>query len=269
VEEVVVRDWDPAPYAAFRDLRLRPALDLLAQVPELPGGDVVDLGCGDGAVGPALAARFKPDHHLIGVDASSAMLEKAAGLLTRVGNRLYSGLTQADIGFWAAHTPAALIFSNAALHWLADHASLMPRLVGMLAPGGVLAVQMPAQFQAPSHALLRRLAGQMFPDRFDFTSYDVPVHAPETYHAMLSPFGHLDIWTSEYLQELAPQAAGHPVRAFTQSTAARPILDRLDPAEEGRYLSAYDAALEEVYPRLPGGGVLFPFRRLFFVLQRM
>ena len=48
-------DWDPEAYARFRDLRLRPALDLLARVPQLPAGDVVDLGCGAGAAGPALA----------------------------------------------------------------------------------------------------------------------------------------------------------------------------------------------------------------------
>jgi trans-aconitate 2-methyltransferase len=264
----LARDWDPGSYAAFRDLRLRPALDLLAQVGELPAGDVIDLGCGAGAVGPALAARYKRERKIIGVDGSTAMLADARTLLTQVGNRLYSGLTQADIGLWAPSAPPALIFSNAALHWLPDHGRLIPRLAGMLVPGGVLAVQMPAQFQAPSHALLRQLAGRMFSERFDFSTYDVPVHAPEAYHALLSGLGRVDVWATEYLQVLPVESEGHPVRAFTLSTAARPVLDRLTPDEARRFLAAYDVALEEAYPRLSDGTVLFPFRRLFFILER-
>ena len=100
----VSRDWDPARYGAFRDLRLRPALDLLAQVPDLPDGDVVDLGCGDGAVGPALAARFRPEHRLIGIDSSAAMLDRAAERLTHWENPLYSGVEQADIAGEKART---------------------------------------------------------------------------------------------------------------------------------------------------------------------
>src|SRR5690606_14912631 len=83
VEEMALSDWNPAAYSAFRSLRLRPALDLLAQVPDLPPGDVVDLGCGDGAAAGALAARF-PGRRLVGVDASPAMLEKAAGYAAKM-----------------------------------------------------------------------------------------------------------------------------------------------------------------------------------------
>lgn len=77
------KDWNPGAYARFRGLRLRPALDLLAQVPELPPGDVVDLGCGDGAVAEALRARF-PDRRLVGVDASPAMLRVAGAMIPSV-----------------------------------------------------------------------------------------------------------------------------------------------------------------------------------------
>lgn len=259
-------DWSPERYSAFRDLRLRPALDLLAQVPELPLGKVVDLGCGDGAVGPALAARFKPDHHLIGVDASTAMLEKAAARMTQWGNRLYSGLTQADITLWAAHTPPALIFSNAALNWLPDHAALMPRLAAMLAPGGVLAVQMPRQGEAPSHRLLREVAERLFPGRI--LPPPSPVLQAGEYVELLLAFGVVRAWTTDYLQMLDPVAEGHPVRAFTESTAMRPFVAQMTPDEAEVYLAAYDSALAEAYPALPDGRVLFPFTRVFFILER-
>lgn len=262
----VSRDWDPERYGAFRDLRLRPALDLLAQVPGLPNGDVIDLGCGDGAVAPALAAQFKPDHHLIGVDASAAMLEKAAERITQWGNRLYSGLTQADIALWAAHSPPALIFSNAALNWLPDHAALMPRLAGMLAPGGVLAVQMPRQEEAPSHRLLREVAERLYPGRFAVAAS--PVMQAEDYAERLLSLGEVRAWTTEYIQVLDPVPQGHPVRAFTESTAMRRHVQDMTEAEAQAYVAAYDLALAEVYPALPDGRVIFPFTRVFFVLER-
>ncbi len=214
---MVVRDWDPARYGAFRDLRLRPALDLLAQVSVLPNGDVIDLGCGDGAVGPALAGRFKPDHQLIGVDVSATMLERAAVVEGRFGGRLYSHLTQADIALWAAHTPPAMIFSNAALNWLPDHSALMPRLAGMLARGGVLAVQMPLQGDAPSHRLLREVSEELFTGRA--LPPPSPVLQAGEYVELLLAFGEVRAWTTDYLQMLDPVPQGHPVRAFTESTA--------------------------------------------------
>jgi trans-aconitate 2-methyltransferase len=266
VEEVAVsRDWDPARYGAFRDLRLRPALDLLAQVPDLPNGDVIDLGCGDGAVAEALLVRF-PARCLVGVDASAAMLEKAAARITDGGKRLYRGLTQADIALWAPHTPPALIYSNAVLNWLPDHAALMPRLAGMLAPGGVLAVQMPRQGGAPSHRLLQVVAERLFPGRF--LAIPAPVLQAGDYAELLMPLGEVMAWTSDYIQMLEPVAEGHPVRAFTESTAMRPFVAQMTPQEARAYVAAYDAALDEAYPTLNDGRVLFPFTRVFFILER-
>ncbi len=255
-------DWDPGSYASFRGLRLRPLHDLLAQVPDLPEGDVADLGCGDGAASGPLRERF-PGRRLLGVDASHAMLELARG---------YDATQLADIAHWAPHgdhvAAPALILSNAALHWLHDHQTLLPRLAGMLAPGGTLAVQVPRQFDAPSHRLIREIAGGLFPDRFaeDDGTWVAPVAPPGAYHRLLSGLGALSIWETEYLQPLAPVEEGHPVRAFTQSTALRPFSARMGAGELAEFLDAYDEALAIAYPAEADGTVLFPFRRLFLVL---
>lgn len=252
-------DWDPGRYGAFRDLRLRPALDLLAQVPDLPSGDVIDLGCGDGAVAPALLSRY-PTRCLVGVDSSEAMLTNASL------RRCYEDLTLADISDWQPDRPPALIYSNAALNWLPDHASAMPRLAGTLAPGGVLAVQMPRQSGAASHRLLRDVAKGLFPDRA--VPPPSPVLLAGDYVELLLAYGEVRAWTTDYIQMLAPVAQGHPVRAFTESTAMRPFADGLSPDQRQAYLSAYDAALAQAYPALPDGRVLFPFTRVFFILER-
>lgn len=252
----MARDWDVAAYAHFRDLRLRPALDLLGSVPALGSGDVIDLGCGNGAAAQALGARFG-DRRIIGVDASAAMLAQAGG---------YAATVRADIADWTPDTPPALIFSNAVLHWLGDHAGLLPRLASLLAPGGVLAVQMPRQFDAPSHRLLRETASALFPQRFSSGHATPPVHPAEFYWRLLSPCGQVSIWETEYLQHLPAVDTGHPVRAFTASTAARPVLDRLSPDETHAFYAAYDAGLADAYPVMADGSVLMPFRRLFSIV---
>lgn len=254
------KDWNPGAYARFRGLRLRPALDLLAQVGDLPDGPVIDLGCGDGAVGPALALRF-PDRDRIGVDLSPAMLDGAAS------TESYGRLVPADAATWMPDAPPALIYSNAALQWLDGHDRLIPRLAGFLPPGGVLAVQMPRQQDAPSHRLMRTVAQDLFPGRF--TGREHPSAQPPAFYArLLAETGQVSVWETEYLQRLAAAASGHPVRHFTQSTGMRPIVERLDESETAAYLAAYDAALNDAYPAEADGRVLFPFRRLFLTLVR-
>ena len=216
----------------------------------LPEGDIIDLGCGDGAVGPALRQRFE-GRSIIGVDTSATMLAAAHG---------YDALEQADVATWSPKTPPALIFSNACLQWLPDHTSLLTRMFGLLAPGGVLAVQMPRQYAAPSHALLRKVAGVS-----DFTP---PVAEPQIYMRLLQGAGDVSVWESEYLQSLPAVDQGHPVRHFTQSTAMRPYVETLSPSAEADFLAAYEAALDLAYPKESDGSVLFAFKRLFFVLRK-
>ncbi|WP_428546883.1 methyltransferase domain-containing protein [Profundibacter sp.] len=239
---------------------MRPAIDLLAQVPDLPAGDVIDLGCGNGPVGPALALRFQ-GHSLIGVDNSPAML------LTAERTGAYDDLVNADAATWQPQSPPALIFTNALCHWLPDHAALFARLAGLLTENGMLAVQMPRQFAAPSHQVLRDVASLLFPDRFDYSTYKPPVVPPRAYAKMLAPLGDINLWETDYIQRLAAVDTGHPVRHFTQSTAMRPIAAKLDDKELARFVHAYDAALADHYPLEPDGSVLFPFKRLFFTLS--
>lgn len=254
---MTAKDWNPDSYARFRDLRLRPALDLLMQVGALPQGSILDLGCGDGAAAGALRARY-PKHRLLGLDASPAMLAKARG---------YARLIEADAASWQPDEPLSLIFSNAALHWLPDHDALLPRLASLLQPGGVLAVQMPRQYDKPSHRFLRDIAAALHPGLFDFAGWKAPVRPAVAYWELLAPLGEVQAWETDYVQHLPAVAGMHPVRAFTQSTTMRPFVEKLSPAQEAAYLSAYDTALTSAYPLLPDGSALMPFRRVFFTLK--
>src|SRR4029453_4723914 len=143
--------WDPQQYLKFADHRLRPAIDLLAQIPlELPSV-ISDLGCGPGNITRLLAGGW-PSAQVTGVDSSTEMLEKA--------RKEAPGITfvQADIKQWSPPAPANLLFSNATLQWLGAHPRLLPRLIAQLAPNGALAVQMPHNHDSPSHVLMRAAA---------------------------------------------------------------------------------------------------------------
>jgi trans-aconitate 2-methyltransferase len=107
------------------------------------GGAVVDLGCGTGALTRALHERVGAAE-TVGVDSSARMLERAR---PGAGVRF----VHADIREYAPPGPPALVFSNAALHWLPGHRELFARLRGWLAPGGQLAVQMPDNMDAITH----------------------------------------------------------------------------------------------------------------------
>ena len=136
--------WDPAQYLKWSDHRLRPAIDLVQRVPLSDPARVVDLGCGTGNVTALLRARW-PDARMTGVDGSPAMLERACASDPRVYWQ------HADVATWTPPAPVDVLFSNATLHWLDDHAALFPRLLSTVAPAGALAVQMPRNFGEPSH----------------------------------------------------------------------------------------------------------------------
>ena len=253
--------WDPTQYLKFGNQRLRPALDLLARVPLGQPLEVVDLGCGAGNVTQALRARWPgAATRITGVDSSPEMLAQA-----RIAEPS-ADWVEADIAGWHPPQPVDLIFSNAALHWLEGHAALMPRLASFLVPGGVLAVQMPRQFGAPSHRFLRDIAVALFPDRFAAMS-EPPVQTAAAYWEMLSGLGQVQAWETDYVQVLEPTDGMHPVRGFTEATAMRPFVEKLTGNEVEVFASAYDKALASAYPVLADGSALMAFRRIFFVLK--
>jgi trans-aconitate 2-methyltransferase len=252
--------WSPSQYLKFSQPRLRPAMDLLARIPSSEPHWIYDLGCGAGNVTAALLDRW-PRACIVGVDSSPAMLALAARALPQLQ---WQQRTLAD---WRPDTPADLIYSNAALHWLPNHRQLFPALVEALAPGGVLAVQMPRNFSAPSHTLIAVSAREgRWRDKLAPLLGEAPVAEPQSYYALLAPLASsLDIWESEYLQVLS---GDDPVKEWTKGTWLMQFLDRLEPDERADFEADYARRLRAAYPRQADGSTLFPFRRLFIVLQK-
>lgn len=267
--------WDPAQYLRHADHRARPFTDLLARVPDLPTRPpavpprIADLGCGPGNVTTLLAARW-PTARITGYDNSPEMLDKAhvdhEGP-TPGGGRLDFG--HADVRTWTPDVPHDLIVSNATLQWVPGHAERFRDWVAGLKPGGTLAFQVPGNFDAPSHRLMRELAGSpRWRDRLaDTLRHADAVHAPETYLERLTSLGcAADVWETTYLHLLQGE---DPVLDWVKGTGLRPVLTALgdDPEAREAFVAEYRAALREAYPAGPHG-TPFPFRRVFAVARK-
>jgi trans-aconitate 2-methyltransferase len=252
-------DWDPAKYLRFADERLRPALDLLARVPLSQPRHVIDLGCGVGNVTAILKSRFA-HAEVLGIDGSPAMLARAQAAVPDCQ------FEQADIAAWQPPTAPDLIYSNAALHWLGGHELLFPRLLSFLAPGGVLAVQMPAMQDAPFRTMQKTIAaaGPWAPYLCDVVALRriLPL---EQYWDLFRPHAaELDIWTTTYLHPLQGE---DPVVEWAAGTSLRPFLDALPPALRVPFRQAYADAVRPHYPPRADGTTLLPFQRLFLVAR--
>ena len=251
--------WDPGQYLAFAGHRMRPALDLIARIPLAAPGTIVDLGCGAGNVTKVLRRRW-PEAQITGIDGSAEMLARASEEEPGIDWR------QGELRDWRPEAPVELLFSNAALHWIEGHETLFPRLLAALAPGGVLAVQLPRNFTAPSHRSLYEAAREgRWRDRLEPLLRDEPTKPPAFYYDVLAPLARqLDIWESEYLQLLEGE---NPVAEYVKGSWLKPFLDALEEPDRGAFESAYRDRVLAAYPPRADGRTLFPFRRLFIVAR--
>ena len=233
--------WHPERYLAFDDHRTRPAADLLARVPLGAPERVVDLGCGPGNSTALLAERW-PEAAVTGVDSAPAMLDKARA------SGIGAAWHEADIADWEPAAPVDLLFSNAALQWLPDHEVLLPRLLGQVRPGGVLAIQMPRNFQAEfaRHPARARGGGAMdrpASGRLAGRSRRVACLVPRPAGAARQRS------TSGRPSICRCCKARTRCCAGPKSTALRPVIDTLDDEDEiATFKAAYAARLREAYP---------------------
>jgi trans-aconitate 2-methyltransferase len=259
--------WNDAQYLKFSDERTRAAHELLARVPLAEANRVVDLGCGPGNSTALLWARW-PGAQVVGVDNSADMLRRARADApdTTLGSpRRGIDWIEADVGTWRPDAPVDVLFANAVLHWLPDHATLVPALFECVRPGGAFAVQMPHNYAEPSHRAMRNLPGP-WTARIEKVSALTPAEKPAFYYDLLAPrAAHVDIWETRYEHVMTDGAA---IVEWVKGTGLRPYLDALSEDERAGYLDAYLAAIETAYPKRADGKRLFSFPRLFLVAVR-
>lgn len=256
-----MRDWNPALYGRFEDERTRPAAELLARVPLAAPRLLVDLGCGPGNSTELLWRRY-PEAQILGVDNSPAMLGAARQRLPTLA------FEPGDITSWMPAIPPDLVYANAALQWVADHEALLPRLLGLLAPGGALAVQMPDNLDEPSHRLMRETAAE---PRFASwlgaaAALRTPILSAQRYYDLLATQAQVDVWRTTYYHRMDDAAA---IVTWLRATGLRPFLDALPtPQLQADFLADYERRIAAAYAARADGSRLLAFPRLFIVAQR-
>lgn len=255
--------WNPGQYmkGAMGDLRTRPAHDLLKRIPVDRADRVYDLGCGPGNSTAPLKDRW-PDAKVTGIDSNPAMLEKAKASHPALS------FEAGDANDWCPSGPADVIFSNACIHWVPDHAALLPRLFSALKPGGCLAIQQPNNFAAQSHTLIGEIASDdRYRDRLEGKLLGDHVQDVRFYHDLLRPVaGSVDIWETEYAQALG---GTDPVLEWVRGTTLLPVQRELPEDDFLAFTETYRSRLQQAYPMAEDGVTLFPFRRMFIVATKL
>ncbi|HEV7709038.1 MAG TPA: trans-aconitate 2-methyltransferase [Asanoa sp.] len=255
--------WDPAVYSRFGDERSRPFFELVARIPAEGPRQVVDLGCGPGTLTATLADRW-PDALVRGIDSSAEMIESARALGVAVD------FAVGDLRDFVPSPGVDVIVSNAALQWVPGHEALLARWVGALADGGWLAFQVPGNFSSPAHDAVYELAAA---PRWKATLAGVArrmaVPAAAEYATALTAAGcAVDAWETSYVHLLPGNTADHPVLAWLEGTALRPIRAAFGTDEAGwaGYRAELGERLADAYP-IRHDRAFFPFRRIFVVAQ--
>lgn len=249
--------WDPAQYARYGSERSRPFFELLDQVAAGSPSSVVDLGCGSGELTATLAERW-PDARVVGIDSSPEMIERAAEHRgPRVEFRLGDAADFSAVG-------VDVVVSNALLQWVPEHTELLSRWVEELNPGGWLAFQVPDNFSAPSHALMRELAeSPQWSARLGGVLRHADAVRPVRDYLLLFCAAGLraTAWQTNYLHLLPGE---DPVLEWVRGTGLRPILAALSAEDAAAFEQGYAEQLRAAYPRTEHGTV-FPFLRTFVV----
>ena len=252
--------WNPELYARFAAERRRPFEDLLALVAPIPGGRAVDLGCGPGPLTRVLHEKVGAASTL-GIDASSAMLAKAAA---HAGGGV--AFEAGDIGEFAPATPYDLVFSNAALHWVPDHPALLEKLARAVAPGGQLAFQVPDNFDHPSHRSAEEVAAsEPYRSALADAKHSRHVLAPERYSAILDRVGFAEqnVRLQIYGQRLPSRA---DIVAWVEGSLLSEYRRRLPAAMFERFLDDYRSTL---FAKVPDERpFFFTYRRILAWARR-
>ncbi len=253
--------WDPAQYLRFGDERARPFVDLVARIDVADPAVVVDLGCGPGTLTAGLCDRW-PTAVVTGVDSSAEMIAVARPL----GHERLR-FVEGDVRTWRPETPVDVVVSNATLQWVDGHDRLLGGLLGTLRPDGLLAFQVPGNFDAPSHRCIEEtVTSAPWRDVIDAAVLDRPRSHPAAHYLdVLARLGcRVDAWETTYLHVLEGE---RPVLEWVRGTALRPVLAALAPARHDAFCDDLAARLAAAYPERNGRTVL-PFRRIFVVARR-
>jgi trans-aconitate 2-methyltransferase len=254
--------WNPEIYLRFADERGRPFHDLVNRVGASSPRAVEDLGCGPGNLTETLVDRW-PAAAIRGIDSSPEMIATAISPSARATYEV------GDVREYKPGDDVDVIVSNAMLQWVDECDEILKSWVK---PGRWIAAQMPANYDAPSHLLLRSLcASPRWSAKLGHLSETVRAVGDAVHFARLlrdAGCDHVDTWETTYIHQLPQVTAGdHPVLTWMSGTALRPVRSALSDDDFAAFAAELNPLLQEAYPAV-NRVVDFPFLRVFVVGYR-
>ncbi len=254
-------DWSSAQYLKFKAQRTQPAIDLAARIQLDEPQEIIDIGCGPGNSTAVLRKRFA-NAHIIGCDSSPDMINAAKNSYN-------------DIEFMLAEIPNELkglegrfdvVFSNACIQWIPRHDELLPALMSLLKKGGVLAVQIPMNYDEPIHKIIGETAQS--------GEWSEKLGCPRIFHTLKQEeyfdllggiSSDFEIWQTTYCHRMPSHES---IMEWYKSTGLRPYINALGEKDAEKFLSAVSSRVEQEYPVQKNGEIIFRFPRFFFLAQK-
>lgn len=251
-------EWNAEQYLKFAGERTRPALDLAARIPVETPRRIVDIGCGPGNSTEVLAHRF-PGAHILGVDNSEEMITAARTAHPRLEFAICDASTELE----TLGTGFDVAFSNACIQWVPDHPALLPRMLALLRPGGVLAIQIPHNFDEPIHRIIKEVSGVWLHGRNPRIFYTL---TPGEYYDLLAPVASsFCMWHTTYFHVMRSH---EDIMEWYRGTGLRPYLALLPEVERPAFEREIFESVAAAYPKQKNGDILFRFPRLFLLATR-
>lgn len=254
-------DWNPELYLKYGKERIQPTIDLVSRIQFENPASIIDIGCGPGNSTQILVQRW-PQAEITGVDNSPAMIEKAKNDFPQQEWKIV------DAGKDVIHDKYDIVFSNATIQWIPDHAGLIKKFNDLLTGKGLVAVQLPLFWDMPLGKAIARIAAEnRWVEITKGVTDQLTIHTHSFYYDQLSKwFSSIDIWESTYMHIMDTQLS---ILEMIRSTGLKPFLARLENEEDIKDFEAEVLVeIEKDYPLRENGKVLFPFKRLFFIAAK-
>lgn len=250
--------WNSEQYLKFKTERTQPAVDLVNRINIINPEKILDVGCGPGNSTHVLYSKY-PNAYILGVDKSEEMINKAKSEYPNLDFKIcdVSGdLSQLGNDY-------DIVFSNACIQWVPDHESLLKKLLNLLNRNGVLAVQIPMNFNEPIHRIVCELASsEKWKNYFAETGSFYTLGQSEYYDLLSGISGEFYLWETVYYHVMKSH---NDILEWYRGTGLRPYLSVLPDNKKTEFESEIMENLIQRYPKQKNGDIIFRFPRFFFI----
>ncbi len=250
-------DWNSEQYLKFKKERTQPSFDLAEKIEAVNPKRIIDIGCGPGNSTAVLKKQF-PDAYILGVDFSPNMIEKAKTDYPDMDFMLFD----AEKDFDKLNGNFDIVFSNACIQWIPNHRKLLTEMMGVLNSGGVLAVQIPFQFDQPMHKAIQQVAaGVKWKEIIPFERVFNILSENEYFDILCELSSDFTMWKTVYFHRMPSQFS---IIEWYRATGLKPYLDILSDKMKAEFENDVFEKIKPFYPVQQNGEVIFRFPRLFF-----